>query len=270
MKFYFVRNLDSLKNFDILQSIVDQRRFPQIKCVRRDTEIDLQEDFRIIPKEINDMRQYLGDKTFKLFCQGRDNTELLHNKSRFAEFMMKNFPDTAPECYYYSYDRVKYISPPKTSTLMIQKPSSGHGGRNINIITEFDVSTLNENIVITKYHPHNTYYTSHFLVKNGSILKEVHFSSMNDEPHFIKRGSIQNYSIHFDLKDVTNDNNPDGNIFSRIFATLEYCGFACIDFTIEDGRVIIFEINPRIGGSLVRNTAILNEFLQVLVSEFSH
>jgi predicted ATP-grasp superfamily ATP-dependent carboligase len=39
--------------------------------------------------------------------------------------------------------------------------------------------------------------------------------------------------------------------FGAIFRALKYTGFACVDFKIKDGQPKIFEINPRLGGSLV-------------------
>jgi len=49
---------------------------------------------------------------------------------------------------------------------------------------------------------------------------------------------------------------------------LEYNGFACADFIVENGEIIIFEINPRIGGSLIQNREKLNEFLDILLDNW--
>ena len=73
--------------------------------------------------------------------------------------------------------------------------------------------------------------------------------------------SIRNYNIL---------NNIERNdiIFEKIFKKLNYCGFSHSDFIIENNKIIIFEINSRIGGSLSKDVPILNDFLNSLVQNF--
>jgi hypothetical protein len=40
------------------------------------------------------------------------------------------------------------------------------------------------------------------------------------------------------------------DLFSEILARLEFEGTACFDYKIVNGKPVIFEINPRFGGSL--------------------
>ena len=61
----------------------------------------------------------------------------------------------------------------------------------------------------------------------------------------------------------------DDIIFSCIFNDLNYSGFACADFTIHNNKIIIFEINPRPGGSLIHNEKYLNIFLDKLYTLIS-
>lgn len=54
-------------------------------------------------------------------------------------------------------------------------------------------------------------------------------------------------------------------IFSRMLSALNYEGTACIDYKTRDGRPLIFEINPRFGGSLAMDiTAYLDAYLRAL------
>lgn len=51
-----------------------------------------------------------------------------------------------------------------------------------------------------------------------------------------------------------------------IFDNLKYSGFACIDFTIKNENIIIFEINPRPGGSLIYNKKYFDKFIDTIIS----
>ena len=61
----------------------------------------------------------------------------------------------------------------------------------------------------------------------------------------------------------------DVEIFKDIFKMLNYSGFACVDFTIVNEIPYIFEINPRPGGSLIRNETYFNRFITKLMVELN-
>jgi hypothetical protein len=51
------------------------------------------------------------------------------------------------------------------------------------------------------------------------------------------------------------------DLFSEILARLDFEGTACIDYKVVNGRPVIFEINPRFGGSLCADiTAYLDAY----------
>jgi len=52
------------------------------------------------------------------------------------------------------------------------------------------------------------------------------------------------------------------DLFSEMLSRLEFEGTACIDYKVVDGRPVIFEINPRFGGSLCSDiTAYLDAYV---------
>jgi hypothetical protein len=58
------------------------------------------------------------------------------------------------------------------------------------------------------------------------------------------------------------------DIFSSILARLQFEGTACIDYKVVAGKPIIFEINPRFGGSLCADvTAYLDAYLASLTPQ---
>jgi hypothetical protein len=54
-------------------------------------------------------------------------------------------------------------------------------------------------------------------------------------------------------------------LFSQILALLAYEGTACFDYKVVDGQPLVFEINPRYGGSLSADvTAYLDAYVGAL------
>ena len=86
-------------------------------------------------------------------------------------------------------------------------------------------------------------YTSHFLVVRGKIAFDstVEFT-FHDE--FFIRG------IREPDNTITKIDTPFLPVFAEILETLDYNGTCCFNYKIEEGRPLIFEINPRAGGSL--------------------
>ncbi len=155
------------------------------------------------------------------------------------------------------------------------KPNKGFAGANIQIINNIDYNNLPKNSIITKYIEHaglfqsdfvykiahvldDIYYTGHFLILNGKIIDKVYFYNTNDDKNLIKKGKIIDYNI---TEELSND-----SIFYMIFNNLKYSGFACIDFTIKNDNIIIFEINPRPGGSLIYNKKYFDKFIDTIIS----
>ena len=55
------------------------------------------------------------------------------------------------------------------------------------------------------------------------------------------------------------------DVFSEILARLEYEGTACIDYKVVRGQPVLFEVNPRFGGSLSQDvTAYVDAYLESL------
>lgn len=65
-------------------------------------------------------------------------------------------------------------------------------------------------------------------------------------------------------------NMQNDNIFNKIFKKLDYSGFACANFIINSNKILIFEINPRIGGSLIHNKEYFMKFLNKLYNLYKN
>jgi glutathione synthase/RimK-type ligase-like ATP-grasp enzyme len=84
--------------------------------------------------------------------------------------------------------------------------------------------------------------STHLFILNGIIKWGICYEIKHHARYHIQKGRMEKY------KKITDFNF---NVFQDIFIKLNYTGFACIDFKIINGKIKIFEINPRLGGTLV-------------------
>lgn len=203
----------------------------------------------------NDFKIYSNS----VFKNNAENIDILENKSKFAKYMMNNYIENIPETIYYNFDNEAYINKNFINKInidkLIQKRNISAGGCHINIV--YNIAKDLKNYVISKYIEHIRYYVGHFLILNGKIIKKIYFYSEDPLKNGIKCGQIKNYII-------TSELHIDDSIYDKIFYDLSYSGFACADFIIDNNKIIIFEINPRPGGSLIYNSKCFQDFLIAL------
>ena len=179
------------------------------------------------------------------------------------------FIEHIPKTYYYNFknknDIEQYIYPldnslnnKKQIKRGILKPNYSYGGNGIKIIENIkEIDYKLKNVIVSEYIEHSEYYAGHFLVIDGIIQDKIYFCSNYKYKNNIKCGRIKNYTIQNKLI-------VDDNIFDLIFTDLSYSGFADSDFIIHNNKIIIFEINPRPGGSLIHDKIYLNKFINSL------
>lgn len=214
------------------------------------------ESDRILPLTMDNYIRF-NEHPRCIFKNNLGNIDILHNKSKFAEYMMRMFIENIPPVYYYNYENITYRHPSVNALneKMIQKPNTCFGGKRIKIVHA--IPRALKNIIVSKYIEHTQYFCGHFLVVNGTICKKLYFSILKKNTKDIQKGPVENYTIHDELE-------VDDTIFQKIFSNLSYSGFACADFIIHENTILIFEINPRPGGSLVRNVEQFGAFLDHL------
>lgn len=228
-----------------IKEIKDIKDIGNIKC------------YKIIPISKEQYEKY-SDESISIFVNKSHNIEILNNKGMFAKFMLdNNYHEHIPIVCYYSFGENVYKNEQKIRK-MIKKPNNGYGGINIKIIYSLDITE--KNVVVSEYIEHDIYYVGHMLVHKGILLKIIFFYCHNNNKNLIKKGSIVDYKI-------INKVDADLNIFENIFKKLDYSGFACADFIIHNGIIKIFEINPRPGGSLIKNEKCFDEFMNVIVDK---
>jgi carbamoylphosphate synthase large subunit len=121
-------------------------------------------------------------------------------------------------------------------------------------ISYFYNKNLNDKI-IQKYILSEKEYSGHYLCKNGKIIHSVIFEQKTKQ-YEIKRGALTNYTVSSKLKDI--------HVFEQILEKTNYNGFCCFDYVyeIDTDNLKIFEMNPRIGGTLIKNRKYFFEFIE--------
>jgi hypothetical protein len=91
--------------------------------------------------------------------------------------------------------------------------------------------------------PGATEYASHFLMRDGMLVRELTVRYHHDRPLFIKGGQAVPV-------ERTLGRCPDPATLRAMLRAIGYDGLGCANYKFEQGRLQLIEINPRMGGSL--------------------
>jgi len=201
----------------------------------------------------------------KIICdKNKQNTTLLDNKYEFCKYMIaNNFNEFIPEVYITNYNQTQIIHN-KLTYPCIFKFHQESGSIGTAVLTNED--ELNnafflmkrKNYIIQKYISGENEYAGHLYILNGDIKHFIVYMATNNRKNYIQYGSMKTCVR---MPDFNLTNSACMNTFSELFKKLNYTGFACIDFKIIDNKLQIFEINPRLGGSLVCNITDLTDMI---------
>ena len=212
----------------------------------------------MLNKAINQNRNDSDRSIFKMNVQ---NIETLDNKCLFAKFMMEYFPNNIPRTISIRTNTIDYNDYTiDAGKRMIKKNAFGSSGYQTTILHQLSNCDRMIDTVVSEYITHKEYYVGHFIFYKGMFVRQIYFCATSLQSNYIKKGPIVRYKVieaHAMPCDLT--------IFENIFKKLDYSGFASSDFIIVDNNVIIFEINPRPGGSLIANKKYCHEFFRAII-----
>jgi predicted ATP-grasp superfamily ATP-dependent carboligase len=154
---------------------------------------------------------------------------------------------------------VKYLPnrDPKSFPLIV-KPKIGANSEGCRLISnhvEYSdfKSRMSSDFIAEEYLPGNTEYACHVVSNAGRILDHITIEYSYSLPNPIKgKDSFSKRIIKEPFKDV----------IEQFLQEIAYSGISCFNYKIRDGLPIIFEINPRIGGSFC-------EFFLAVIPELS-
>lgn len=145
--------------------------------------------------------------------------------------------------------------------MLIIKPYCENNGKNIKIKNVISFDEFNNNIV-QEYIPNVEEFVSHIVVINGSIKICITYKYIfNDNTH------IKSYPLNTNNVIKVNIDKIYIDIMEKFLSKCSYNGVCNIDFIIDSkGNIKIFEINPRFGGSLIRdnNEDLHNTLIELL------
>jgi carbamoylphosphate synthase large subunit len=205
---------------------------------------------------------YEMPKGFKSLIAPVKTVQLMGDKSKLTSFLIKNgFSKSVPKIYE-SNDFVQYPVVIKRTDL-----NAGQGIRIIQNENELcdalaDPIYANQKFMLQECVASDLDFVAHVIAKNGKILWIKSFCySMPD------LFTIRTPGAHMAIADYTlNSNTLD--IFKKIIKLLNYSGPCNIDFRVVGDQPKIFEINPRLGGSLMmpENLSELKENLELIIT----
>ena len=163
-------------------------------------------------------------------------------KKQFITYVNNNKLEMYTPKIYNSHDEIT------TKKLYIVKPYNLNNGTDMYIKQSIDVNKNDfVNKIVQEYIENKIEYCAHVVSKNGQIMKCITYAYTFDDMQHIKSfpKNTKNMSkIELDNKYVKQ--------LELFFLSCKYTGISNTDFIICDEQIKVFEINPRLGGSLVR------------------
>ncbi|MCP4089878.1 MAG: HAD-IB family hydrolase [Gammaproteobacteria bacterium] len=182
---------------------------------------------------------------------------LFGNKSAFVDFMYENnLSEYVPQ----KYDKIELPC--------VIKKNVSYYGHGIHVVQKAEDIPKDINLneyLIQEAITGDTEYSTDLLVKNGSILYE---STLKLQ--YATQLYVQGYNNGNPVRYVRLDENIL-NVFANIVKLVNYNGFCCISYKVDIFNVLkIFEINPRMGGSIalfnVNPNIFINRYISALNS----
>ena len=172
--------------------------------------------------------------------------DLLSNKRLFAEFMReRNYDDIIP---------IHYETKEEAAYPCVLKRLDCNAGVGIAVVDSRQYLDklllhplwLGKDIVLQQFIPGEQEYVTHCVFKNGRLLWQCSFLYKMNDPNPI-RGPHSNFTL-----EAVETAPFILNTLKSILSGISYTGPCNVNYKIVSGNFIIFEINPRLGGSLMK------------------
>ena len=227
---HFVRKADD-ELFDVTAArLVEHRNFREFDCV--------------IPMRISDSRYlarwYRRLNGHKFFVPPRRALKTADDKILFNRFLQQQgFSNHLPQVD--PADRFPYVL----------KKNKDLGGVNSFIVKdesdeEVHAALLaNRNYFTQPYIPGDVEYTDHIFFAGGQIVHSCTIMFCMNQELYIRGTRMQPYeNVQMEVIEPAHS-----DVFANILTSLNFEGICCFNYKVVDGTPIIFELNPRVGGS---------------------
>lgn len=182
-----------------------------------------------------------------------------HNKATFHQYIIDNkLEDLVPIQY-----TVNDINFPA-----IIKPIYGTSGEHVHYLKSVDdlnrddiVQLINDHqYVIQEFIESEYFYTAHLLFDKGNLMMGLIYGSNKTDTTQILKGAIKNYTTRAII-------DYEKEQFEKMIKPSEYCGMCNVDFAYDShNKIKVFEVNPRVGGSLYNGSKNIASFLEIMIA----
>ncbi|TAN68541.1 MAG: hypothetical protein EPN17_08795 [Methylobacter sp.] len=250
----------SLKKYDWLSAFCEDIRSPD-KIISFCKENNIQLIFanttwlqHALLKNKDEFRKY----DLKFLTNNQLAFDCFNDKGLFYDFMSQNnLLDYMPK-HFSSTDAEELTG---KTYIIKEKISANSEGVRI-ILPGEKVSNVNNNSLITEYIEGGEEYASNILFKDGEIVKHISYKKVHGNPVYIlspeTRDNMKNERCEPSCMDLFR------HILSLANPTGGYC-LCCIDYKMVNQIPKIFEINARMGYTLVRHPADFTEMMNVYI-----
>jgi predicted ATP-grasp superfamily ATP-dependent carboligase len=194
----------------------------------------------------------------KFFHPSPEVTSLCDDKLRLAQFLIaQGFPGHVPK-----------LRSPGGPYPYVWKKRHGWWGMHCHIVKgsqdEQDLDLTDSDWFAQEFVPGEVEFATHLLRVGGQIRYSSTFA------HKMATSAFVNGAQDTPLHSTFFQGCHYLELFADILVRLDFEGTACFDYKVADGRPILFEINPRFGGSLCSDvTAYLDAYLGSLTPHLS-
>ena len=160
------------------------------------------------------------------------------NKDSFDKYIISNnLQSFIPKRYYFN---------DYSENIVIVKPNCGGNseGMYLSKVKDLD-SSIFKTHVVQEYIKSEVEYTGNLVVDNGKIIYSFAYYRDYGDRNYIKHDN-EDQTVQ-----ITTGISPNfEKQIESMLLPVKYSGPCNVDFKIVDDRVVVFEINPRFGGSL--------------------
>jgi len=191
----------------------------------------------ILPVRVEDIIELNDANINSLFKIETTHLLELDNKKLFSKFVEKyNLKKFVPKYY---------TETSKEKDLVVLKPhisgfSDGIYKKKLCEVTPREL----QKYVVQKYIFNSKEYAGYFVSYNGKITYSFAFERDFGNGEYIK---LHDPCLHEKMVQVDNDTIKS---LEKFLQPYKYTGASCFDYKIVDGKISVFEVNPRLGGSL--------------------
>jgi carbamoylphosphate synthase large subunit len=233
---------------------VDATRFEPVFADFHDPALSFDDYDAVVPLRLSDYAPMRLKPARSFLIPGKQAVQIAHDKQRFNAFLGEHgFGDLVPTVY---GEAVAYP--------FIYKKHHDQAGIHSKVVRSAEERAAFEATIDAGEYYRQRYvggrneYTTHLLGRGGDLAFDATVKFTFDDDHYVR-------GVNHEARRIDKIATPFLEAWRAILDALAFCGTCCFNYKIEDGKPLIFEVNPRAGGSLRLDLdAYLDAYLKVL------